>query len=99
MLFIAHWLVIIVFWFFIIRLLRLDGAVLPSCFAVLWIAGYFLFPLLGIEGGLYFISYGALLTLFLIYVDLTRKHLGWRNKTADPLQAMQNEASTEDKQL
>ena len=96
MLFVAHWLVIIVFWFFIYRLVKLDGIKLPATFAIFWTAGYFLFPLLGLEGGLYFISYGSILALILIYIDLTRAKLGLRNKAPNPLQAHHEEMQSGD---
>lgn len=95
MLFIAHWLVIFVFWFFLAQLARKDGYKLPALFALLWIAGYFLFPLLfpslGLSGGLYFTSYGAVLSLILIYVDMTRETMGLRHKSTSPLEENSSE--------
>lgn len=86
MLFIAHWLVIFVFWFFLAQLARKDGYKLPAFFALLWIVGYVLFPSLGLSGGLYFTSYGAVLSLILIYVDMTRENMGLRHKNTSPLE-------------
>ena len=84
MLFLAHWLVIIVLGFYVIQLARKDGPTLPACIAALWLLGYFAFPRLGLEGGLYFITYGAVLCLILIYVDLIREKMGNRNKRSEP---------------
>ena len=78
MLIVAYWLVLIVFWFYIVRLLRKDGYKLPTAMTILWLLGFFGFPLIGLEGGLLFISYGAVLSLILIYVDLFRWRMGLR---------------------
>ncbi len=85
MLFLAHWLVLIVLWFYVLQLARKDGPKLPACIAALWLFGYFAFPQLGIEGDLYFISYGAMLALVLIYVDISREKMGYRISRTDPL--------------
>ncbi|MCG8416006.1 MAG: hypothetical protein MI746_17460, partial [Pseudomonadales bacterium] len=97
MLFVANWLVIIVFWYFIIQLAHRDGLKLPAFFGTLWISGYFLFPQLGLEGGLYFISYAALLTLIVIYIDMTRERMGLRKPKTDPL-TEESTASSEESQ-
>ncbi len=97
MLLVANWLVIIVFWYFIIQLAHRDGLKVPAFFGMLWISGYFLFPQLGLEGGLYFISYAALLTLIVIYIDMTRERMGARKPKTDPL-SEELDASAEEKQ-
>lgn len=89
MLLLAHWLIIFVLGFYVLQLARKDGLLLPGCIATLWLVGYFGFPLLGIEGGLYFITYGALLCLVLIYMDMTRDKMGYRATRADSLSEMQ----------
>lgn len=95
MLFIANWLVIIVFWYFIIQLAHRDGLKLPAFFGTLWISGYFLFPQIGLEGGLYFISYASLLTLVIIYIDMTRERMGLRKPKQDPLAELENSENEE----
>jgi len=89
MLLVAHWLVIFVFWFFILKIFRNDGFGIPAVFVVLWIAGYILSPRLGLAGGIVFTSYGAILGLILIYVDMVRDKMGSRNKAMEATRAMQ----------
>lgn len=85
MLFIAHWLVIIVFWFYVVQLMRKDGLKIPLLVAAFWIAGYFVLPGIGLEGGLYFISYGAILSVLLLLIDLVREKMGLRKSGRDAL--------------
>lgn len=76
---------IIVFWFYVVQLVRKDGFKIPLLAAVFWIAGYFAFPAIGLEGGLYFSSYGAILSLFLIILDMSREKMGLRWPRTNPL--------------
>lgn len=69
------------FWFYVLRLARLDGYILPLVFVALWGAARFGLPSLGIEGSIYFISFAALLTALMIFIDLYRDRMGLRDKT------------------
>lgn len=86
MLFAASWIVPIVFWFYVIRLVRFGGRKLPALFAFIWLLGYFGFPRIGIEGGLYFISFEALLTVVMIFVGLYQHQMGKRLPKLSPLE-------------
>jgi len=86
MLFAANWIVPLVFWFYVIRLLLNSGRKLPAVFAVIWLLGYFGFPFIGIEGGLYFISFEALLAVVLIFIDLYRHQMGKQTPKQNPLE-------------
>ena len=86
MLFVANWIVPIVFWFYVIRLVRFGGRTLPALFAFIWLLGYFGFPQIGIEGGLYFISFEALLAVVLIFIDLYRHQMGKQTPKQNPLE-------------
>jgi len=91
MLFLADWIVFIGFWYFVIRLYRLDGKKLPSIFVVIWFIAYFGFPQLGIVGPFCFISVEALLTLALMLTDLYRSNSGKRKPQVDPIKdALEN---------
>ena len=80
MIYVGSWVALIAFWFFAVRLTVKDGIKLTAPFFVLWIAAYFLFPLLGLSGGLYFISFEAVLTLILIFTDQYRSAAKSRNR-------------------
>lgn len=86
MLFLADWAAFIAFWFYIIRIARLDGARLPIIFVSLWLLAYLGFPYIGIEGVLYFTAFEALLTLVLIFVDLYRNNSNARRPRENPLE-------------
>ena len=86
MLFAANWIIPIVFWFYVIRLLRNGRRKLPAVFAAIWLLGYFGFPLIGIEGGLYFISFEALLVVVLIFITIYQHQMGKRTPIENPLE-------------
>ena len=88
MLFAANWIIPIVFWIYAIRLLQVGGRKLSALFAVTWLLGYFGFPLIGIEGLLYFISFEALLTVALIFITLYLKQMSIRTPIQDPLKEL-----------
>ncbi|PCJ28012.1 MAG: hypothetical protein COA96_02290 [SAR86 cluster bacterium] len=85
MLFFGDWLTFAGFWFYLFRIFRLDGKKVPLVFACLWAVGYFGLPTIGIEGAIYFISYKAVLTLALMFIDLYRMNMGKRNPPDNPL--------------
>ena len=88
MLFAANWIIPIVFWLYAFRLLQIGGPKLPALFAVTWLLGYFGFPLIGIEGPLYFISYEALLSVVLIFIYLYKCQISNRAPVQDPLKEL-----------
>jgi uncharacterized membrane protein len=80
MLFIANWLVIIVFWFFAIRSWRNGQRRLAIACGALWITGRIWLPGSGLNGGLLFIVVAAILCLILLYADLVHRTLPATNK-------------------
>ncbi|HAJ76920.1 MAG: hypothetical protein QGG54_04890 [Gammaproteobacteria bacterium] len=70
MLFLASWIAPIVFWFYVFRLTRLIGYRIPGLFAVLWGAAFLGQSILGIYGGLYFITFESILAVVLIMMHL-----------------------------
>ena len=86
MLFLADWAAFIGFWFYVIRIARLDGARLPLIFITIWLLAYLGFPYIGIEGVLYFTAFEALLTLVLIIVDRYRDKSNARIARVNPLE-------------
>ena len=89
MLFLASWLTLLVFWLFLLRLFRAGGKKTAAAFVILWFGGYFGFPLLGIEGALYFLSYKALLCLALQFIDIYLTNAGKRTPQENPLNNIQ----------
>lgn len=89
MLFLADWLTLLVFWLFVLRLFRSGGTKTAAAFVILWFSGYFGFPLLGIEGALYFLSYKALLCLALQFMDLYLTNMSKRRPQENPLTKIQ----------
>jgi hypothetical protein len=85
MLWIGSWIVLIGFWFYALRIALLDSRPLSLSFITLWVIARFGFPLLGIEGPIYFISFAAALTATLIFIDLYRSNRGLRNPPKNPL--------------
>ncbi len=73
MLFIANWLVIIVFWYFVYRSWRGHQQKLAIACSALWIVARIWLPGNGLNGGLLFIVVAALLCLILMYADLLRR--------------------------
>ena len=92
MLWLGSWIVFIAFWFYTLRLARLDSLSLGIGCAALGTIARFGFPSLGTEGPIYFISFTALLTLIMITIDLYRDKMGLRSPQKSPLD------STESKQ-
>ena len=88
MLFAANWIIPIVFWLYTFRLLQIGGYKLPAMFAVTWLLGFFGFPLIGIEGSLYFISFEALLSVVLIFIYLYQKQMSKRTPIQDSLKEL-----------
>ena len=70
MLFIANWLVIIVFWYFVYRSWRNGQQKLAIACSALWIVARIWLPGNGLNGGLLFIVVAAVLCLILMYADL-----------------------------
>jgi len=94
MLFVAGWLVLAVFWYFIYRTWR-DGQhkLAVACIA-LWIVGRIWLPGTGLNGGLLFTVVAAVLCLILIYADLIRRTLPRRKDiTTDQLPDQQDNES------
>jgi hypothetical protein len=85
MLWLGSWIVFIGFWFYALRLALLDSRWLSLGFIVLWAIARLALPQLGIEGPIYFISFAAMLTVILIFIDLYRSKLGLRNPPKNPL--------------
>lgn len=85
MLLIGSWIVFFAFWFYALRLARLDGLQLGLWFAALWLAGRIGLPYMGIEGSFYFITFAALLTASMILIDLYREKVGLRDPPDKPL--------------
>ncbi|GJM14619.1 MAG: hypothetical protein DHS20C12_30220 [Pseudohongiella sp.] len=85
MLWLGSWIVLFSFWFYVIRLALLDGLSLSLFFGCLWCIARFAFPQLGIEGAIYFVSFSALLTSAMIFIDLYRHSMGIRNPQQSPL--------------
>lgn len=83
MLWLGSWIVFFTFWFYVLRLARLDGYILPLVFVALWCAARFGLPTLGIEGSIYFVSFAALLTAVMIFIDLYRDKMGLRDKAQE----------------
>jgi hypothetical protein len=59
--------VIVVFWAAIVRLWMVDGPKIPLVFIVLWLAGFFGLPLLGISG-LFFLAFEAIMAAILLII-------------------------------
>jgi len=85
MLWLGSWIVLIGFWFYALRLAVRDSRWLSLGFIALWLAAKFGFVQLGIEGPIYFISFAALLTVIMIFIDLYRSKMGMRNPQKNPL--------------
>ena len=85
MLWLGSWIVLIGFWFYAVRIALLDSRSLSLGFITLWIIARFGFPQLGIEGPIYFISFAAMLTAIMIFIDLYRSNMGSRNPQKNPL--------------
>jgi len=79
MLWLGSWIVLIGFWFYALRLAVFDSHWLSLGFITLWVLARFGFPQLDIEGPIYFISFAAILTAIMIFIDLYRNHMGMRN--------------------
>lgn len=80
MLWLGSWIVFFAFWFYALRLARLDGYPLAILFIALWCSARFGLPSIGVEGSIYFISFAALLTALMSLIDLYRDKMGLRNK-------------------
>ena len=85
MLWLGSWIVLIGFWCYALRLGVFDNRWLSLVFVSLWAIAKFGFPLLGIEGPIYFISFAAILTVIMIFIDLYRSNIGRRNPPKSPL--------------
>jgi len=85
MLWLGSWIVLLSFWFYVLRLALLDSRWLSLGFITLWAIARFSFPQLGIEGPIYFISFAAMLTAIMIFIDLYRSNMGLRNPPKNPL--------------
>lgn len=85
MLWLGSWIVLLSFWFYVIRLALFDGITLSLYFVCAWCIARFGFPQLGIEGPIYFVSFSALLTSAMIFIDLYRHSMGMRNPQESPL--------------
>lgn len=85
MLWLGSWIVLIGFWFYVLRLAVLDSRWLSLGFISLWVTARFGFVQLGIEGPIYFISFAAILTVIMIFIDLYRSNIGMRNRRNNPL--------------
>ncbi|PCI82156.1 MAG: hypothetical protein COB20_00685 [SAR86 cluster bacterium] len=85
MLWLGSWIVFIGFWFYTLRLALLDSRGLSLGFITLWAIARFGFLQLGIEGPIYFISFAAILTAVMIFIDLYRSNMGRRNPPKNPL--------------
>ncbi len=85
MLWLGSWIVFIGFWFYTVRLALFDSRWLSLGFIILWAIARPGFPLLGIEGPIYFISFAAMLTAIMIFIDLYRSNMGLRNPPKNPL--------------
>ncbi len=85
MLWLGSWIVLISFWFYALRLAAQDSPWLSLGFITLWVVAKFGFPQLGIEGPIYFISFAAILTAIMVFIDLYRSNMGLRNSSKNPL--------------
>lgn len=91
MLFLANWLVIIVFWFFAIRVWRNGQRRLAIASGALWITARIWLPGGGLTGGFLFIVVAAILCLLLIYADLMHRTLPASKEPEAGLLARQRE--------
>ena len=66
MLLVAYWILLFVFWFYILKFVKLRKYSLAGSATALWAIAYFSQSFLGIAGGLYFLSFEAVLNFFLI---------------------------------
>ena len=85
MLWLGSWIVFIGFWFYAVRIALLDSRSLSLGFVTLWFIAQFGFPQLGVEGSIYFISFAAMLTAIMIFIDIYRSNMGSRNPQKNPL--------------
>lgn len=69
MLFVANWLVFVVFWYYIYRITTRYGYKIPLIAALIWYAAFAARMFLGF-GALLFIPVQAMLTIYLISFDL-----------------------------
>lgn len=88
MLWLGSWIVLLGFWFYVLRLAGRDSIYLALAFIILWGIARFGFSQLGLEGPIYFISYSALLTIIMIFIDLYRQNMGLRNPPTNPLEEL-----------
>ena len=96
MLWIGSWIVLIAFWLYTLRLAMLDSLGLALFFASLWCIARLATPQLGPEGSIYFVSFTALLTVIMIFIDLYRDKMGLRNPLQSPLNTTTPKNSTEE---
>ena len=59
---------LIAFWALAIRVWILDGPKIPLMFIALWLAGFFVFPILH-WSGYFFLSFEAILAVILLLVE------------------------------
>ncbi len=75
MLLAAYWILLFVFWFYVLKFVKLRKYRLAGSATALWAIAYFGQPFSGVAGGLYFLSFEAVLNFFLIilYQSTVRK--------------------------
>ena len=66
MLLVAYWILLFVFWFYILQFIKLKKYRIAGLATVFWTIAYFGLPTIGIAGGLYFVSFEAILIFILI---------------------------------
>ena len=88
MLWLGSWIVFIGFWVYALKLAILDSRWLAATFISAWIVARVGFAELGIEGPIYFISFTALLTGVMIFIDLYRHNMGLRKSSQSPVDSI-----------
>lgn len=85
MLFISDWFTFLAFWALVVQLFRLDKRKTVTIFVMLWAGAYFGFPLIGIAGAFYFISFKALLCLAMMFIELYLRNVNKGHPRKNPL--------------
>jgi len=84
MLWLGSWIVFFGFWFYAVRLGMLDSRWLAFGFVILWICARIGLTQLGSVGSIYFVSFAAMLTAIMCFIDLYRSRMGLRNPQKEP---------------